>query len=289
MPFHRDSAKQIENLIKNFQHNEYDKIIDKNLYNKYFQTFLKMKEPNIKTVLNYLYTVDGIIPFFLKGLLGEAPIYQFESYSNFKEKFLKEINEKFAYSFFSTNFNVNKEEFELNKNDFMILYINIRYFEANLNVILDKVFERLAKNASILPDFIIGKIASIALTPYMCANIARFLPKNQALSLMKQFDNQYLTEVVFYMIPNDVAKIMPEISLQQVEEIFKNMIQKGYYKKIIEIYENFNGDYQKYLNIISSIVKKYPAEKLQQFISLVSPFFENQNKKHEFLKILQQI
>jgi hypothetical protein len=67
MPFHRDSAKQIEQLVKNYKHTEIERVQNKALYEKYFHLFMKKNEKNIKNVLDYLYTVDGIIPFFLKG------------------------------------------------------------------------------------------------------------------------------------------------------------------------------------------------------------------------------
>ncbi|GIX41478.1 MAG: hypothetical protein KatS3mg129_1211 [Leptospiraceae bacterium] len=284
MPFHRDSAKQIEQLVKNYKHNELDKVQNRSLYDKYFQLFMKKNEKNIKNVLDYLYTVDGIIPFFLKGLLGEAPKFQFQDYNSYVSSISSKLNDQEIYGSLYNLFELSKEEFEANKNDFYIIYKNINYFENNLNVVLDIVFERLAKNASVLPDFIIAKIASMALTPYMCANIVRFMPEKQIISLMKHFDINFLTEVVNELDPQLVQKLMPAIEQKQVEEIFKIMLQKGYFQKIANIFEHFNGNLDSYKQALKKQVTS--PEIAQEIINKVSPYFVNEAKKQEFIQFV---
>jgi hypothetical protein len=284
MPFHRDSAKQIEQLVKNYKHNELEKVLNKNLYDKYFQQFMKKKEKNIKNVLDYLYTVDGIIPFFLKGLLGEAPKFPFKDYNSYLSSIQNKINDQEVYGYLYKIFELSKEEFEQNKNDFYIVYKNITYFEHNLNVILDIVFERLAKNASILPEFIIAKIASMALTPYMCSNIVRFMPDKQIISLMKHFDINFLTEVVNELDPQLAQKLMPSIEQKQIEEIFKIMLQKGYYQKIASIFEQFNGNLDSYKQALKKHITSQEIAK--EIIDKISPYFVNEAKKQEFIQFV---
>ncbi len=284
MPFHRDSAKQIEQLVKNYKHNEIERVQNKALYEKYFHLFMKKNEKNIKNVLDYLYTVDGIIPFFLKGLLGEAPKFQFKDYHSFISSISNRLNDQEIYGYLHNSFGISKEEFEANKNDFYILYKNIHYFETNLKVVLDIVFERLAKNASILPDFIIAKIASMALTPYMCANIVRFMQEKQIISLMQHFDTNFLTDVVNELEPNFTQKLMPTIQQKQVEDIFKTMLQKGYFSKIAAIFEQYNGN----LDIYKQALKKQltSPQIAQEIIHKVSPYFVDENKKQEFIQFI---
>jgi hypothetical protein len=284
MPFHRDSAKQIEQLVKNYKHNELEKVLNKNLYDKYFQQFMKKKEKNIKNVLDYLYTVDGIIPFFLKGLLGEAPKFSFKDYNSYLSSIQNKINDQEVYGYLYKIFELSKEEFEQNKNDFYIVYKNITYFEHNLNVILDIVFERLAKNAAILPEFIIAKIASMALTPYMCSNIVRFMPDKQIISLMKHFDINFLTEVVNELDPQLAQKLMPSIEQKQIEEIFKIMLQKGYYQKIASIFEQFNGNLDSYKQALKKHITSQEIAK--EIIDKISPYFVNEAKKQEFIQFV---
>lgn len=287
MPFHRDSAKEIEKLVQTYQHQEKEKLTDQTLYQNYFNQYLKKKEKQIKNVLDYLYTVDGIIPFFLKGLLGEAPKFSFESYSYFLNKIQNELDDpSIVYSKLYNILEINKDEFEANKNDFYILFKNISYFEYKLNIVFDIVFERLAKNASILPEFIIAKIASIALTPYMCANIVRFMKENQILSLMKHFEINFLTDVVNELDTKIALKLISSISNNQLEEIFKTMLHKGYYQKIVNIFENYNGN----IDIYKEALKKYIAHQnhnsKQEIIEKISPYFVNKNKLSEFVQML---
>lgn len=284
MPFHRDSARQIEELVKKFKHNELEQLQNKDLYNKYFQIYFNKKEKNIKTVLNYLYTVDGIIPFFLKGLLGEAPKFQFEDYHTFKSQVESKMNDNEVYAYLHNHLEISQEEYEKHKNDFYILYKNIHYFEKNLNVVLDKVFAHLAKNASILPEFIIAKIASIALTPYMCANIVRFMPDKQIISLMKHFDINFLTDVVNELETDISQKLMPTIEQKQIEEIFKIMLQKGYFQKIALIFESFNGNLEPFKQALKKQVLSKDIS--QQIIEKVSPYFLNSSKKEEFIQFM---
>ncbi|MFN3603169.1 MAG: hypothetical protein ACK4UJ_00500 [Leptonema sp. (in: bacteria)] len=282
MPFHRDSAKEIENLVQTFQHSEQEKIKNQYLYKKYFAEFLEIEKKKIKNVLDYLYTVDGIIPFFLKGLLGEAPKFHFDSYEMFINSHFKDFNESLVYTKLFHFLKLPREEFENNQNDFWILLKNISYFEYKLNLVFDIVFERLAKNASVLPEFIIAKIARVALTPYMCANIVRFMSESQIVSLLQYFDTNFLTEVVNELDLSITLKLMKKISNQKIEEIFKTMLKKEYYQKMVSIYENYNDNIEIYKEVLS----KYNQQGKKEILNKIKPYFFNEEKFVEFQKIL---
>lgn len=280
MPFHRDSAKEIETLIKTYPHYEKEILQDQELYNKYFSLYVTLTKKKIQNVLDYLYTVDAIIPFFLKGLLGEAPKFQFIPYENFIKTLPTDPNDSTIFSRLLALFQIPKEEYDIYQHDLFILFKNISYFEYKLNIVLYMVFERLARNASILPEFIIAKIASIALTPFMCANIIRFMKEQQIISLMKYFDIPFLAEVVNELDIEITQTLMKYVSPKEIEEIFKIMLQKEFYPKIASIFENFNGNIEIYKQAILKYISN--KESIETIIKKIEPYFTQEEKLLEF-------
>lgn len=87
------------------------------------------------------------------------------------------------------------------------------------------IWNRIAKVAKFMPNFLNAKVAETVLGPMLTANLSSYVPVKDGLSIMKNLSSSFLAEVSEYMVPEKSYELINEIPIDILKKITSILIR----------------------------------------------------------------
>jgi uncharacterized protein YqgC (DUF456 family) len=118
------------------------------------------------------------------------------------------------------------------------VYCRSIYHEKQFDSALDVVYRRMAHVAQMLPNFLVGPIAQLALSPYIGAKVTEYLTDKKASELVKYFRDDFLGELVLHLSSQKTAMVASLMQFRRVAAIMNYMLEREYYPHMAAVLES---------------------------------------------------
>jgi hypothetical protein len=228
--------------------------IEEDLASSFYPDFREAHRRKLRPLIILTETIDRIVPGFILQLLarneaGHSGTSGHELDPALLEKKIQERNERILehLEIRKLLIELTREELELEdstsldgleEHQLRTIYDQALRYNLSMDLQLDFIYRRLARASGKLPGFIIGKLAQMALTPFLCARITEHLPPAQAGPLARHFPDDFLSEVSLYLDADRIAPIAGYIKERTLRSVIQLMLRKHYFRNLGEINDN---------------------------------------------------
>lgn len=137
-----------------------------------------------------------------------------------------------------------------------------------------KLWKKLPKVASFMPNFVNAKVAEQVLGASITANISYYIDLRDAISIMKFLSLPFMAEVAHYMIPEKSVPLLNNLPIDMMKKLVAYLLRKDEHFVVGTFVEV--TDSQRVIEISKSIEKEDDLIKISKYVknksSLVAVF-----------------